>query len=221
MSWFSRIRVNLSGLAHDEVNRLVNGDTYLHHALLWRAFAADGAARDFVFRVDPGEQGLPQYFVVSQRAPQPVAGLLIESKSFAPQLSLGEHLAFTLRANPTVARAQGRDKHSARDDVMMSVKYRLRDTLAPAQLAGKMQQAAIDWLTTRSPGFGLEITGLEVMADRQQLLQHHGREIRFSEVDYQGVATVTQPEKLLQALQTGVGRARGFGCGLLMVRKLI
>lgn len=220
MSWFSRIRVDLAGLPHDEIQRLIAGDAYLHHALVWRAFAKVDTRRDFVFRIDQGEQGLPQYYVVSQRPPQVLPGLLIDTKPFAPKLAEGDEIAFVLRANPTVARAQGPGRRSVRDDVMMSVKHRLREQLPPAQLVEEMQQAARDWLLARADTLGLDIGGLEVLADRQQHLRHKGRHIRFTEVDYQGVAQVTDPARLLEALQGGIGRARGFGCGLLLIRRL-
>lgn len=220
MSWFSRIRVDLAGLPHDEIRRLIAGDAYLHHALVWRAFAEGDARRDFVFRIDQGEQGLPQYYVVSQRPPQERPSLLIDTKPFAPKLAEGDEIAFALRANPTVARAQGPGRRSARDDVMMSVKHRLREQLPPEQLAQEMQRAASDWLLARADSLGLDIGGLEVLADHQQHLRHKGRNIRFTEVDYQGVAQVTDPARLVEALHGGIGRARGFGCGLLLIRRL-
>ena len=44
--------------------------------------------------------------------------------------------------------------------------------------------------------------------------------IQFSSLDYQGVAEVVDPEALRKALFEGVGHAKSFGCGLLLVRPL-
>nr|WP_281277565.1 type I-E CRISPR-associated protein Cas6/Cse3/CasE [Hankyongella ginsenosidimutans] len=42
--------------------------------------------------------------------------------------------------------------------------------------------------------------------------------VRFSTIDYEGVARVENPARLQAAMAHGVGRARRYGCGLLLVR---
>jgi len=51
-------------------------------------------------------------------------------------------------------------------------------------------------------------------------VRHKGRSIEFSAVDYQGAATVIDSAKLAVALRLGVGRAKGFGCGLLLIKRV-
>ena len=50
--------------------------------------------------------------------------------------------------------------------------------------------------------------------------QHRGRkaEIQFSTVDFGGELAVKDAVRLTEALCAGVGRAKAFGCGLLLVR---
>lgn len=43
---------------------------------------------------------------------------------------------------------------------------------------------------------------------------------RFSTVDFSGERTVTDPGLFGTALPTGIGHAKAFGCGLLLVRPL-
>lgn len=43
--------------------------------------------------------------------------------------------------------------------------------------------------------------------------------IRYSTLDLQGTLTVTNSEKLRAALLRGIGAAKAFGCGLLLVRR--
>ncbi len=38
-------------------------------------------------------------------------------------------------------------------------------------------------------------------------------------LDYEGVLTVEDPVLFLSALTVGFGRARAFGCGLMLVRR--
>ena len=46
------------------------------------------------------------------------------------------------------------------------------------------------------------------------------RAITFSTLDYVGRLRVTDPERFRAALFGGIGHARGFGCGLLLVRRV-
>jgi CRISPR system Cascade subunit CasE len=44
--------------------------------------------------------------------------------------------------------------------------------------------------------------------------------IRFSAVDFSGELLVTDPKLFQQALFDGLGHAKAFGCGLLLVRRI-
>ncbi|MFC7557473.1 type I-E CRISPR-associated protein Cas6/Cse3/CasE [Pseudoroseomonas wenyumeiae] len=87
------------------------------HGLLWSLFA-DGPdrRRDFLWREDaPG-----QFMTLSARAPSnPHQLFQIESKDFAPALSPGDRLGFTLRANPVISRSAGPGQRGRRHDVVM------------------------------------------------------------------------------------------------------
>ena len=43
--------------------------------------------------------------------------------------------------------------------------------------------------------------------------------LRFSTVDLSGELTVLEPEIFANALYDGIGHAKAFGCGLLLVRR--
>ena len=45
-----------------------------------------------------------------------------------------------------------------------------------------------------------------------------GGELRYSTLDFSGTLTVTAPDAFKVALRQGVGRAKAFGCGLLLIR---
>lgn len=46
------------------------------------------------------------------------------------------------------------------------------------------------------------------------------KKVGFSSVDFTGELEVTDADKFSTALFTGIGRAKGFGCGLLLVRRI-
>ena len=46
-----------------------------------------------------------------------------------------------------------------------------------------------------------------------------GQPAQFSVLDFEGVLEVTDPMRFLAALVNGFGRARAFGCGLMLIRR--
>ena len=44
--------------------------------------------------------------------------------------------------------------------------------------------------------------------------------ICFSTLDFSGLLTVADPEKFLSTLYGGIGPAKGFGCGLLLIKRV-
>lgn len=217
--YFSHVRLQASVRENDWLRDLArHGEPYRDHALIWRLFPGDGAARDFIFRRLEDERS---YYVVSARAPQPDSGLFqIQSKPYSPQLEVGEWVRFDLRANPTVSvrREGGR---SQRHDVLMNAKRGLSGD-AREQLAQELEKAGKNWLQERAERWGLEVKDDSVLQDgyRQQRLKRKSGNIEYSSLDYQGLAQVVDPQLLRQALVDGVGHSKGFGCGLLMVRRL-
>jgi CRISPR system Cascade subunit CasE len=60
---------------------------------------------------------------------------------------------------------------------------------------------------------------LDASAYQQHLLRKKGNtNIRFSSIDFAGNLTVTDPEKFKQVLFSGIGPAKAFGCGLMLVK---
>jgi CRISPR system Cascade subunit CasE len=217
--YFSCVRLLATPRQDDWLRELGrHGEPYRDHALVWRLFPGDGAQRDFIFRRLDDERS---FYVVSARPPQADSRLFqIQSKPYAPQLEQGERLRFDLRANPTVSVRQA-DGHSRRHDVLMHAKRGVQAGQRE-QLAQVLQAAGRDWLLQRAKQWGLVVNEDSVLQDgyRQQRLRRKGGNIEYSTLDYQGMAEVVDPRRLSQALLQGVGHGKGFGCGLLLVRRM-
>jgi CRISPR system Cascade subunit CasE len=70
-------------------------------------------------------------------------------------------------------------------------------------------------------GFAVDTGRLRVDAYRQHRVRRgEDREIRFSTVDLAGELVVTDSGRFGATLLNGVGRAKAFGCGLLLVRRI-
>ncbi|PXX96297.1 type I-E CRISPR-associated protein Cas6/Cse3/CasE [Halomonas sp. LBP4] len=230
--YLSRIRVDLNGLSREALFDVMQGGAYGVHQLLWQVFPGHQGPRPFLFRQEMEEdteqgkppKGLPLFYVLSSCEPSTIPGLLdVQCKPFAPELRQGDRLAFRLRANPTVARRVEGAKHSPRSDVLMAAKKPFPPgQRTSAECVQAMDQAARDWLQTRVEELGFHLpVAPEVGAYRQHALQKPGRRnaIQYSSVDYEGLLEVTEPGRLVETLAHGIGRAKAFGCGLMLIRR--
>lgn len=218
--YFSRLTLR----ADADPRKLVGFNGYREHQALWNLFENNpDTNRDFLFRRDD-QRSQPTYYMVSVRAPADRDGLWhIETKDYAPQLKEGQSLAFSLRANPVIARTDA-DGRSKRNDLVMDIKTQSGwQKSSPADrplLAELIQQAGEQWLKSRQEKIGVHIDTL--LADGYHRHQSYKRSqknpIRYSTLDLQGTLTVTDSEKLRAALLHGIGPAKAFGCGLLLVR---
>ncbi len=67
---------------------------------------------------------------------------------------------------------------------------------------------------------GLEQLMFQAAGYRWHALPKKGKKAGFSSVDFEGELKVTDSELFQKALFSGIGPAKAFGCGLLMVRRL-
>jgi len=203
---------------------------YVEHQWLWRLFPApEGTRRDFLFRrQDLGD--MPRFYVVSKRPPLAQdSAWNIRTRDYAPVLKAGSRLRFDLRANPVVT-PHAHDGKRVRHDVVMQEKKRMlrerglarwqdwQDDDKPA-LYTLVRSACGSWLCSRALRLGFEVDepSLAVHSYRQHS-QGEGR-LQFSTADFSGELTVIDPAAFEAALRTGIGPAKAFGCGLLLVRR--
>lgn len=201
---------------------------YREHQALWELFDLDPAAsRDFLYRQE-FQDGVLKYFLVSQRKPVDAGGIWrIESKEYAPRLQCKEKLAFVLRVNPVVTRkdSSGRAK---RHDVVMDEKKRIGYKELPENekppLQFLVEKGGYGWLAARSRKCGFAVSEKEVRIDGYQqhryIKKGQKHPIQYSTLDFTGLLTITKLDDFKATLFSGIGKARAFGCGLMLVRRL-
>lgn len=224
--YFSRIRLDPGADTARLARELAWGSAYREHQLLWRLFDDDpDARRDFLFRREDAAE-LPQYFVLSQRKPEDRRGLWrVETKAYQPRLYTGQRLGFSLRANPVVTRRDAEGRHCRHDIVMDAKKSPRWAETAPAQresLPQLIQEAGSRWLQPRLARLGAQVRSHRAEGYRQHKT-YKGRAakpIGYSTLDFTGSLTVTDPEAFGQVLRQGIGPAKAFGCGLLLIRPI-
>lgn len=202
------------------------GDSYKIHSMVWSMFAEDpDKKRDFLFRQEERD-GQPLFYIVSKGKPEDQNGLWdIESKEYNPYLYSGQKLIFSLRANPIVAKRDDNGRQH-RHDIVMDAKTKMKSELAHENKITNFfeiaQREGVNWLRKRGGFNGFEVCENQVVASGYKTNRflkpkgHHS--VNISTIDFSGILTVKDPEILLNSLYQGVGPAKSFGCGLLLVR---
>lgn len=222
--WLCRAQLRHDSAATCSLARLLvpegqGARTAAGHRLVWALFT-DGPERrrDFLWR----EEAPGCFMALSARPPTPIPDLFdVQFKSFEPLLTPGDRLAFTLRANPVVSRAEAPGRRGKRHDVVMDALHAMPQAERAGARLDAVAKAGRAWLSRQGEahGFtlaeGVGIDGYEPV----RIPRDGGRPARFSQLDFTGRLTVTDPAAFMTTLAAGFGRARAFGCGLMLIRR--
>lgn len=195
-----------------------NGRPYAHHRLIWSAFAGDPqATRDFLWR----EEGQGGFLVQSFRPPEDSPFFdPPDVREHVPDLRGGDRLSFLLRANAT---RDLRGEKRRRVDVVMHLLHDLSKEQRSGKRMDLAAEAAAEWMAGQGSRAGFVPDRTDVQDYRTVTLPGHGGrrrgEPRFGILDLTGQITVTDPDAFLRKLAQGFGRAKGFGCGLMLIRR--
>ena len=231
--YFARARLRRTAPLDALRRILVPGDgnvrTLAAHHLVWALFA-DGPERrrDFLWReADPGV-----LYTLSERPPRDPHGLfeLDAPKVFAPAIQPGQVLRFALRANATVARGGGKGVRGKPCDVVMDALHTLSREDRAARRREVIESAARKWLSSQGAKSGFSLVreaeaeeatgGARVLDYRTWRLERRGAAAaRIGVLDLEGVLRVNHPPRFVEALARGFGRAKAFGCGLMLIRR--
>lgn len=189
---------------------------YDFHRQLWHLFPGasretrsdcEGDRQGFLFRVEKNQPGCPvRLLVQSRRAPDAAAALtVLGCREFHPQPVNGQRLAFLLTSNPvkTITDVQRESKPGKKSE-----KCRvplLREEEQRMWLARKLTDVA-------------EVEAVTVLPHPPLYFRKNGRGGKLVTVTFEGVLRVLDGQALLKGLENGIGPAKGFGCGLMLVR---
>lgn len=198
MNFLTRIMVDHKTAAHWRLQ-----DSYAWHQELWKAFP-ETASRSFLYRVEPRETGFLVY-LLSEREPSAQDWGVWETKAVGG--SFLEHTAyrFQLCANPT--RRYIKDGQGTRFE--KSKRFVVADPDALKQ-----------WLLRKAEqgGFAVDQASLQIGPPLNQPFYKDGRKGNHKRVEFQGVLRVTHPEQFKETFKKGIGSAKAFGFGLLVLQ---
>lgn len=192
------------------------------HRLVWTLFPGDNAHRDFLYR----EADRGSFLIVSQRPAVDAHQIWrLDTKPYEPCPRAGERYSFILRANPSmdISRAGQR---SLRVDAVMHAKRQAK--ARGERWTPDMERAsALDWLYAREAAIGVrfdrtrcDASGYAQAALPRDDAARSRRAITYATIDYEGHLDVVDGARFAETLKTGIGRARAFGCGLMLIRRV-
>lgn len=184
--------------------------------ILWRLDVPQNASDAvWLYIVSPARPDLTH--VVEQAGWPAVYANGWETKDYAPlldRLESGQVWRFRLKANPV--RKVACDKGRMPDDRVVGT---LRGHVTVAQQT--------EWLMSRAVAHGFAIVEDSEMGPVVSISQRHKEEFRrgdervtISTARFDGILKIVDAEAFRRTLCQGIGRAKGFGCGLLTVAPL-
>jgi CRISPR system Cascade subunit CasE len=226
--YFTLIKLRKNLLPRD-IAGLNGGDGYSFHKLLWNLFS-DGPdrRRDFLYRFE-AIKGMPTFYTVSERKPVDSGNMWdVHSKPYDPKLQKGDRLSFTVRVNP-IRSKRDENGRQQRHDVVMEAKNKVGFKNLPTDqrphVGTLIQDAGIDWLKARSTENGFSFEDTNVRSDgyfQHKLFKGKNTQpITFSTLDLNGILSIIEPATFVEkCLFQGIGPAKGFGCGLMLVKRI-
>lgn len=178
--------------------------------------------RSFLYR--HVSASIPTIYILSENIPKSDHSLFnVEPKNFSPILRVGDALQFSVRVNPIVARrVDGKARSTKHDVVMNEKKKRNNEGQYDVQMQELISETVGNWISKRGEanGFSVELNSLiySEYTQRRFYKPKSTRPIHLSTVDISGILYVTDTNKFQSCLRLGLGSAKGFGCGLLMIK---
>jgi CRISPR system Cascade subunit CasE len=237
--WFSRLTLKrddaaIAPLLQELAPAEAGAAMTMGHRLMWTLMPSETRAlydRDKPDRVAGAAflwreaEGGRKYYLLGPRPIGSSPFFHVETKLYAPDFRAGDRLAFELRANATVARKGDADAkgRSRRSDVAMD---RMRAEEAEPDAAPRAERrlkaaesAAAQWLRRIGERDGFALDALQLEAYRVENLPRRGKSARIGVFDLRGALVVTDGNAFLARVLAGFGRAKAFGCGLMLLRR--
>jgi CRISPR system Cascade subunit CasE len=188
--------------------RLRLRDCYDWHQAVWKAFPGrDGQSRDFLTRLDQRRNGF-RLLIVSPSEPTrpdwcPPGSW--QSKPISETYFTRRRYAFQLCANPTKKVTKvGADGQPTKNGKRVPLRTR---------------EEFVDWISRKGEqgGFAVDTESLRTFARGREYFEKVGMRGLHCAVEFEGVLSVTDSAKFHETFTRGLGSAKAFGFGLLII----
>lgn len=211
------------------------------HRLLWTLMPQDvqQSARTepgrgnaaFLWREAPERRSSSTWYVLGPKPRSDAAFFDVETKPWSPSFERGDHLAFDLVVNATVDRMIAPSKGRAgrqRSDVVMDAVHaaeRSSSEKEPRALLRKTlaERSISEWWAAQGARNGFRPVSLSLVDYRNARLgSGKGRFRGAAQIGIcriTGVIEVQEGEAFAARVARGFGRAKAFGCGLMLLKR--
>lgn len=185
---------------------------YETHRTLWELFPVDAAAdRDFLFRVEKSDGRQAEILMQSIRKPalNYKEARVIAGREYALSLRPEQTLRFLLVANPVKTIDDEKGRTNAKGEVKKCRVPLIDDEAQRTWLGRKLENSA-------------SLVSLIIDKKLPLYFRKHrdNRAGKIQPVIFQGVIKVQNPDALHELIQSGIGPAKAFGCGLLSLARM-
>ncbi|MFA6929355.1 MAG: type I-E CRISPR-associated protein Cas6/Cse3/CasE [Lentisphaeria bacterium] len=172
-------------------------DSYHWHQWIWKSFPdKPDAKRDFLFRLDI-RNGIVQILLLSEQEPQPTNEWVWKTKSVSDGFLQHNVYRFQVKANPTFRRNADRRRIPLyQEDVLLA------------------------WFQRKLEAIGCRPRALEVGQPQKEEFQKDGKRGYHNSVDANGIMEVADRNAFTTGFSQGIGPAKGFGFGLIMLQSI-
>lgn len=224
MNWLAKFEVKAETA---RVHKIY--DNYAWHKRIWKdCFQREPEAkRDFLTRIDHLERSYRVWILAKRKPVRPPWCLPFDFalKEISPSFLSQRYYAFDLRANPTKSvdylvddgkialRKNG--KHTKGKRIPIVKEDELRKWLfRKAETRCRDERAGVD-----IPGGFRIVEGqpIEISPMTENHFRKEDATAYHGAVQFRGVLEVTDREKFIESYQSGIGSAKGFGFGLLLL----
>ncbi len=205
MSWLACMEI-------DSETAFLGGipDSYGWHQRLWRCFPGQpDRKRDFLTRIDTVEGGFRVWLLSPSRPTRPdwCPPECFAAKEIAESFLAHRYYAFSLRANPAKCLVQRNEQGERRRN------GKRVPLIKPVELR--------EWLDRKGEQGGFQIAEKPPL-DIGPMVKSHFRKGKRAAchggVEFRGVLEVTDPSVFKETYRKGIGSAKGFGFGLLLLK---
>lgn len=183
---------------------------YEIHRTLWKMFPEDAQAeRDFLFHIEKSERTATVILMQSERKPEVSynGARILACKEYQLALQIDQRLRFLLVANPVKTINDENGRTNKEGDLKKCRVPLIRDDEQRDWLSRKLKPAS-------------EPEDIFIDPRHPLYFRKTGMAGKIKPVVFQGILKVVDPEALVQLLQQGIGPAKAFGCGLMLVRRV-
>lgn len=200
MIFLTRVLINALDVA-----RLNISDRYQWHQILWKCFTGipENTPQNFLYRIDQNESRITLW-ILSDSEPVPQYWGQWNTKNVSDTFLTHKKYYFSIAANPTVMRVVRSENGVRRKNGRRTAIYN--------------ENELKNWLERKGNDAGFIVNQVECSPPVKEVFYKKNKQGVLSKVDYSGFLTVTDEEKFRLAWINGIGPAKAFGFGLLLLQ---